>query len=157
MANLNLITRTAERAKKARVGRGGKRGKTAGRGTKGQSARAGNKKRPELRDIIKKLPKRRGYGKNRARSVVNSRPQSVAISLGRLDALFAAGAEVTSAALYDLGVIGGRGSSRPSVKIVSGGLSAQAGKLAKKLTVKGVSVSAAARATIEQAGGSVLE
>jgi len=44
------------------VGRGGKRGKTAGRGTKGQNARAGRKKRPELRDIIKKLPKRRGYG-----------------------------------------------------------------------------------------------
>ncbi len=43
------------------VGRGGKHAKTSGRGTKGQSARAGNKKRPELRDIIKKLPKHRGY------------------------------------------------------------------------------------------------
>jgi|SRR6185369_2313666 len=43
------------------VGRGGKRGKTAGRGGKGQTARAGNKRRPELRDIIKKLPKKRGY------------------------------------------------------------------------------------------------
>jgi ribosomal protein L15 len=30
-----------------RVGRGGKRGKTSGRGTKGQNARAGHKKRPE--------------------------------------------------------------------------------------------------------------
>ena len=43
------------------VGRGGRRGKTAGRGGKGQTARAGNKRRPELRDIIKKLPKNRGY------------------------------------------------------------------------------------------------
>lgn len=43
------------------VGRGGRRGKTAGRGGKGQTARAGNKRRPELRDIIKRLPKNRGY------------------------------------------------------------------------------------------------
>lgn len=43
------------------VGRGGKHAKTSGRGGKGQTARAGNKRRPELRDIIKKLPKRRGY------------------------------------------------------------------------------------------------
>jgi len=42
--------------KSRQIGRGGKRGTTSGRGTKGQSARAGNKKRPELRDIIKKLP-----------------------------------------------------------------------------------------------------
>ena len=42
-----------------RVGRGGKRGKTSGRGTKGQNARAGHKKRPEMRDLIKKIPKQR--------------------------------------------------------------------------------------------------
>lgn len=43
------------------VGRGGKHAKTSGRGGKGQTARAGNKRRPEMRDIIKKLPKNRGY------------------------------------------------------------------------------------------------
>ena len=43
------------------VGRCGKHAKTSGRGGKGQTARAGNKRRPELRDIIKKLPKNRGY------------------------------------------------------------------------------------------------
>ena len=43
------------------VGRGGKHAKTSGRGGKGQTARSGNKRRPELRDIIKKLPKNRGY------------------------------------------------------------------------------------------------
>ena len=43
------------------IGRGGKHAKTGGRGGKGQTARAGNKRRPELRDIIKKLPKNRGY------------------------------------------------------------------------------------------------
>ncbi|MSU44939.1 hypothetical protein EXS45_02055 [Candidatus Nomurabacteria bacterium] len=43
------------------VGRGGKHAKTSGRGGKGQTARSGNKRRPELRDIIKRLPKNRGY------------------------------------------------------------------------------------------------
>ena len=43
------------------MGRGGKHAKTSGRGGKGQTARSGNKRRPELRDIIKRLPKNRGY------------------------------------------------------------------------------------------------
>ena len=43
------------------ISRGGKHAKTGGRGGKGQTARAGNKRRPELRDIIKRLPKNRGY------------------------------------------------------------------------------------------------
>src|SRR3989344_2347927 len=50
------------------VGRGGRRGKTSGRGGKGQPARAGHKVRPEIRDLIKKLPKLRGRGKNINRS-----------------------------------------------------------------------------------------
>ncbi|HEU0085582.1 MAG TPA: hypothetical protein VFQ59_01335 [Candidatus Paceibacterota bacterium] len=49
------------------VGRGGKHAKTSGRGGKGQTARAGNKRRPELRDIIKRLPKKRGYKFNSTR------------------------------------------------------------------------------------------
>jgi large subunit ribosomal protein L15 len=56
--------------KKARqVGRGGTRGKTSGRGTKGQNARAGRKKRPELRDFIKRVPKLRGRGKSSLKSI----------------------------------------------------------------------------------------
>jgi large subunit ribosomal protein L15 len=55
------------------VGRGGKRGKTSGRGGKGQTARAGHKIRPEMRDLIKKLPKLRGHGINRARTVRRDR------------------------------------------------------------------------------------
>lgn len=57
------------------VGRGGKHAKTSGRGGKGQTARAGNKRRPELRDIIKKLPKLRGYKFNSfAKDVVVATP-----------------------------------------------------------------------------------
>ena len=46
------------------VGRGGKRGTTSGKGTKGQKARSGHKIRPEIRDLIKRIPKLRGRGKH---------------------------------------------------------------------------------------------
>jgi large subunit ribosomal protein L15 len=54
--------------KSKQVGRGGTRGKTSGKGTKGQNARAGRKKRPELRDFIKRFPKLRGRGKSSFKS-----------------------------------------------------------------------------------------
>lgn len=60
------------------VGRGGTRGKTAGRGTKGQNARAGRKKRPELRDIIKRIPKLRGRGRS---SLKSFQPRATGIAL----------------------------------------------------------------------------
>ncbi|MFA6177654.1 MAG: hypothetical protein WC694_02045 [Candidatus Paceibacterota bacterium] len=58
---IHNLKRTHKNKKDRLIGRGGKHAKTAGRGGKGQTARAGNKRRPELRDIIKKLPKNRGY------------------------------------------------------------------------------------------------
>ena len=63
----NLKSKTKRKSKR-QVGRGGKRGKTSGRGTKGQNARAGHKKRPELRDFIKRIPKLRGRGKSSFKS-----------------------------------------------------------------------------------------
>lgn len=150
MASLNLLKRMTLRPSR-RVGRGGKRGKTAGRGTKGQNARAGRKKRPEMRDIIKKLPKRRGYGKNRGRTVNSARLDAVAISLARLDALFPSGAEVTRLTLIEKGAIGKR-SDQP-VKIV-GGLPEKGG-FTKKFSLKGIAISAPARAAIEKAGGTI--
>jgi large subunit ribosomal protein L15 len=58
---IHNLKRTHKNKRDRLVGRGGKHAKTSGRGGKGQTARAGNKRRPELRDIIKKLPKNRGY------------------------------------------------------------------------------------------------
>ena len=63
----NIQPKTKRRETK-RLGRSGNRGKTSGRGTKGQNARAGRKKRPELRDIIKRVPKLRGRGKSSLKS-----------------------------------------------------------------------------------------
>ncbi len=148
MATLTQLTRKNIRAK-TRVGRGGKRGKTAGRGTKGQNSRAGRKKRPEWRDIIKKLPKRRGYGKNRGRSVVGSRPDAVAISIARLAVVFENGAEISRTTLIEKELIHAR--KNIPVKIVASAGDA----LAKKFSVKGCAVSATARVAIEKAGGSI--
>lgn len=53
--------------KSKRVGRGGKRGNYSGKGIKGQKSRAGAKVRPEIRDMIKKIPKRRGYKASRGK------------------------------------------------------------------------------------------
>ena len=146
MAQLHQLKRSTSRPYR-RVGRGqgSRRGKTSGRGGKGQTARAGHKVRPELRDIIKKLPKRRGYGKNRGRTVVGTRRDAVAVSLSRLDRTFESGAEITKAALRERGILG---RTSGLAKIVGG-------ETSKKFTLRGLAVSASARTIIEKAGGTV--
>ncbi|HEY4477839.1 MAG TPA: hypothetical protein VJB09_01010 [Candidatus Paceibacterota bacterium] len=74
---INELKRTHKNKKDRLIGRGGKHAKTSGRGGKGQTARAGNKRRPELRDIIKKLPKLRGYRFNSriGERVVEAKPE----------------------------------------------------------------------------------
>lgn len=147
LSTLKRMTKKAYR----RVGRGqsSTRGKTSGRGGKGQTARAGNKRRPELRDMIKKLPKRRGYGKNRARTVNPMRLRFFPVSLEALEAVFPAGAEVTLATLAEKNVIP-TSSGRPVAAKVLG-----TGSLAKKLSLKGIKVSASAKVAIEKAGGTI--
>lgn len=146
MAQLHQLKRTSKRSYR-RIGRGqgSKRGKTSGRGGKGQTARAGHKVRPALRDIIKKLPKRRGYGKNRGRTVVGSKPDSVAIALSHLDSAFENGAEITAAVLRERGILARKSGF---AKIVGG-------QTDKKFMLRGIAVSASARAAIEKAGGTV--
>ncbi len=143
MANLNQLKRTGKRPYR-RVGRGqsSTRGKQSGRGGKGQTARAGHKVRPEMRDIIKKLPKRRGYGKNRGRTVIPGLSNR-AISLTKIDQMFGAG-EVTKKMILEKGL----SKSRQGVTIV-------AGETSKKYSFKGLRVTAQAKAAVEKAGGSV--
>ena len=102
--------------------------------------------RPEWRDIIKKLPKRRGFGKNRGRTVVGTRLDALALSLGRLNELFESGATVSLKTLAEKGVLGRK--FRPT-KIVSGG------DVTKKLSIQGIPVSSSARVLIEKAGGTI--
>jgi len=144
MANLNALVRTVKRPYR-RVGRGqsSTRGKQSGRGGKGQTARAGHKIRPALRDIIKKLPKRRGYGKNRGRTVNPLRIRPFALSLANLEKFFDGG-EVSPKVLLERGIID---RMRP-VKIIGN-------ETKKQFSVTGCAVSSSARAAIEKAGGKV--
>lgn len=144
---LNTLSRKTKNKKSRSVGRGGTRGKTSGRGTKGQNARAGRKKRPELRDIIKKLPKLRGHGKNRARGVNSSVVKPQVVSLSVLDARFEKGDRVTPEALVLKGIVKKLGGATPAVKILS------TGEITKALTITGCLLSKTAKEKIEKAGG----
>ncbi len=135
--------------KRPPVGRGGKRGKTSGRGGKGQTARAGHKMRPEARDIIKKFPKRRGYGKNRARTVRAERAVFVSVTLAALDRAFAAGETVSPQTLLTKKIVRAHRGRAPHVKILSGG------EITKALVVTRCAVSASAKTAIEKAGGTI--
>lgn len=129
--------------KKSRlVGRGGTRGKTSGRGGKGQTARAGNKRRPQLRDIIKKLPKLRGY-RFKSASIKPS-----VVNVGALN-VFESGAIVNPASLFAKKLVRRQGGALPKVKVLG------AGEISAKLTVENCEVSDSAKAKIEKAGGSV--
>jgi large subunit ribosomal protein L15 len=146
---LHTLSSKNTHTKAARVGRGGKRGKTSGRGTKGAGARAGNKSRPEWRDVIKRLPKRRGYGKNRARSVVGSRVPAASINLSTLERHYNTGDVVSPTTLLEKKLIRRVSGRAQEVKILG------SGELSKKLSFKGVSFSASARAAAEKVGGSI--
>ena len=143
---LNQLKRKTKNKKRGIVGRGGKRGKTSGRGTKGQNARAGNKRRPEFRDIIKKLPKMRGRGRN-LNTPTQERP--VAVKLSVIETHFSAGDTVNPAILFERGLIRSRHGRAPKVTIVSDG------ELTKKISFSKCRVTASARGKIDKAGGTV--
>lgn len=142
----NILKRDHPNKAKGQVGRGGKRGKTSGRGGKGQTARAGNKRRPALRDAIKKLPKLRGRGMNTFKSI---QVKPVIVTLTQIDAVVSNGAEITRNSLIEMGIVSKKKGKIPNIKILG------TGTLSKKVTVTGLPVSKSAKEMIEKAGGAV--
>ena len=122
-----------------RVGRGigGKGGKTAGRGSKGQGAR--NTVSPRFEGgqtpLHRRTPKSKGFTNP-------FRVEYHVVNLSTLDA-FDADAEVTPETLRERGLVAKRG----LVKVLA------RGELSKKLTVRAHGFSAAAVRAIEAAGG----
>lgn len=141
------LKRVNPNTKRMIVARGGKRGKTSGRGGKGQSARAGNKRRPEWRDIIKKLPKLRGRGVNQNKPVTDI---SVVINTAALETHFSANEAVTPTILIEKGLISTISGVIPMVKILGDG------EVTKAFKVSGCAISGSAKEKIEKAGGSVV-
>jgi large subunit ribosomal protein L15 len=143
---LHELKRKTENKEKKRVGRGGGRGKTSGRGTKGQNARAGHKKRPDIRETLKKLPKRRGRGIS---GLVSIQDKPLVVNVSSLEVAFAAGDTVTPTLLLERGLIRARKGETPKVKVLGDG------ELTKKLVLSGLTVSTSAKEKIEKAGGSI--
>ncbi len=132
--------------KRITVARGGKRGKTSGRGGKGQSARAGNKRRPEWRDIIKRLPKLRGRGVNQNKPVSAA---YVVVNLAALEGAFSANDSVTPLTLIEKGLVSSWSGNIPGVKILGDG------EMTKALKISGCAISESAQVKVEKAGGTV--
>ena len=131
------------RKAKVRVGRGtsGRRGKTAGRGMKGQHARNTVKLGFEggQTPLHRRTPKARGF----------NNPFRVEYNVVNLDTLeeFSGGDEVTPETLREQGLVAKRG----LVKVLG------RGELKKSLKVSAHGFSESAKAAIESAGGSVTE
>lgn len=137
----NLVPAPGSKKKKIRVGRGegGRRGKTAGRGTKGLKARS--KLRPGFEGgqtpLAMRLPKLKGF--------TNPNKEHFAIvNLSSFEG-FEAGSEVTPDSLRERGLIRHRG----RVKVLA------EGDLDRALTVKAHAFSKTAKEKIESAGGSI--
>jgi len=140
---IHNLKRVTKNRKTQTIGRGGKRGKTSGRGGKGQTARSGHKIRPEWRDTIKRIPKLRGYSFKGFQGKFN------VINVGQLENIFSNNDSVNPAILVKKGILEIRLGKNPKVKILA------LGDISKKLNISGCKVSAEAKAKIEKAGGSV--
>lgn len=146
---LHQLKAKTARKTEVRIGRGGKRGKTSGRGGKGQTARAGNRPRPEMRDIIKRLPKLRGHGKNRARTVNATKVRPSVVNLSALETAFPKGGEITPQVLVKKGVVSASLGRTPTVKILG------TGEVSQKFSISGCEMSASAKEKVLKAGGAV--
>jgi large subunit ribosomal protein L15 len=137
----SLQTAEGSKHRKLRVGRGraSGKGKTAGRGHKGQMSRAGARHKPLFEGgqmpLVRKLPKR-GFNNFTRKTILPVNLEDLAV--------FADGTEVTIELLAEKGLVNGR---FDGVKILGNG------SVDKKLTVKANAFSASAKEKIEAAGG----
>ncbi|MBI2454219.1 MAG: 50S ribosomal protein L15 [Parcubacteria group bacterium] len=143
--DLHSLKPKTKRHDAKRIGRGGKRGTTSGRGTKGQKSRAGHRIRPAIRDLMMKIPKLRGF------KFKGLHDSFVTVDLNILENNFGNGEKVTPRTLKTKGlVVYGRGSA-PKIKVLD------KGRLTKKLILENLSVSQKAASKILAVGGEVRQ
>lgn len=137
---LSPVAGSTKERKRIGRGAGSGQGKTAGKGHKGQKARAGRGMRPGFEGgqmpLQRRLPKR-GFN-NIFRKVI------VAVNVADLNAKFEDGAVVDAEALKSVGLVK---NYFDGIKILGNG------ELTKKLTVKANAFSESAKQKIEAAGG----
>jgi len=138
---INDLKPSSNKAKRKRLGRGGKLGTYCGRGVKGQKARSGSGKGPSFQGTessFLKLPKKKGF-----KSIYD---KLEAINLAELNKKFKDGEIVNPKTLLEKKIIG---RIKRGVKILG------MGEVDKKLVIENCSVSKMAREKIEKAGGEV--
>ena len=129
-----------------RIGRGGKRGSYSGRGVKGQKSRAGRRIRPALRDLIIRIPKKRGF-RNKPKS---EKPfiLDIAVLGEKLSPLRGKDIIVVDREkLAQIGIISGF--YKGDIKILG------KGNITFPIFTKGMAASKSAKESIEKAGGKV--
>lgn len=144
---MNKLQRKHPNKKAKRVGRGGLRGKTSGRGHKGQKQHGSHGIRVELRDQIKKIPKLRGRGVNSNKSI-HLKP--VSVNCSDLQNHFKAGDAVSPQTLSEKNLISRSQERKQGVKILGNG------DINVKLTIEGCELSKTAREKITSAGGTIV-
>ena len=140
---IHELKRIHKTKKSSRVGRGGKRGTYCGKGVKGQNSRAGRKKMPMIREIIKRYPKLRGYRHSGIPKKI------VVVNLDILEKNFEKEEIITPEALLKKGIIRRIGGNTPKVKILGNG------EIKKSLTFEGCLASKEAQEKIKKAGGTI--
>jgi large subunit ribosomal protein L15 len=132
--------------KRKRVGRGGSRGGTSGKGHKGQKARSGGYVSPKFEGgqmpLYRRLPKR-GFNNKDFKQIVEI------VNVKQLNELFEDGAHVDKALLIEKGLIRLKKGVKGTVVLKVLG----DGPLAKKLTVVADAFSQSALAAINNLGG----
>lgn len=130
-----------------RVGRGGSRGGTSGKGHKGQKARSGGKVDAGFEGgqmpLYRRIPKR-GFTNAPFKDEIEI------VDISRLELAFEAGQEVTRDSLYEKGLIKCRKSATKSLVKILGNAA-----ITKKLIVYVDACSQAAQKSIESVGGEV--
>ena len=147
---LRLDTLTPAGKKRKRVGRGGSRGGTSGRGHKGQKARSGGSPRVGFEGgqmpLYRRLPKR-GFGN------VPFKKNYHIVSLERLTELFDDGSEITKELLVEKGVVNFKKSKKGVSGLLVKVLAGLSSKLEKKFTIVADAFSKSAHELIEKSGG----
>ncbi len=140
---LHQIVPKIKPKKKRYIGHGGKKGTYAGRGIKGQRSRTGARIRPQIRDLIKKIPKIRGYDM----VALRAKPEVVVINLKTLEKKFENGSVINKENLIKAGILK---TKKQAVKILSDG------DLTKSFKVESLPASKKAIEKILKAGGNYV-
>ncbi len=139
----DLSPAKGSKKKRTRVGRGiaGKRGKTGGRGTKGQGARSGGGKGPYFEGgqlpLVRRLPFKRGFNNP-------FRIEYQEVNIWLLERTFDDGAEITPSTMEEAGIV--RDAGEPIAILGSGDVT-------KKYNIKAHRFTKSAQAKIEEKGG----